>query len=237
MPEHHDVKTFYDGTYYPGDHGHHRAPWHMRKIASRLQISPGDSALDIACGTGAWLQELQGHGAAVSGIDISERAIASAKVRLPNADIRQGVAEDLPFDDGKFDLITCMGSLEHFLDQPGALHEMRRVAKSSAHYLILVPNSGFLTRRLGLYGGTQQASIKETVRSIDEWSDMFASAGLCVKSKWKDLHTLDIRWIIQGSPLRWPVRMAQAAILPFWPLRWQYQVYFWCVASSLSPKN
>lgn len=237
MSEHQDVKTFYDGTYYADVHEHDRVPWHMRKVASRLQIAPGNSALDIACGTGAWLQELQDHGATVSGIDISERAVASAKARLPDADIRQGVAEDLPFDDGKFDLITCMGSLEHFLDQPGALHEMRRVAKPSAHYLLLVPNAGFPPRRLGLYSGTQQVSIKETVRSIDEWSDMFTSAGLCVKSEWKDLHTLDRRWITQGSPLHWPVRMAQAAMLPLWPVGWQYQVYFWCEAASLSLKS
>lgn len=234
MPEHHDVKTFYDGMYYASLHKHHRVPWHMQKVASRLQISSGNTALDIACGTGAWLQELQGHGATVSGIDISEQAVASAKARLPDADIRQGVAEDLPFDNGTFDLITCMGALEHFLDQPGALHEMRRVAKPNAHYLLLVPNSGFIPRRLGLYGGTQQVAIQETVRSINEWSDMFASAGLCVKSKWKDLHTLNRCWITQGAPLYWPVRMALTAILPLWPISWQYQVYFWCEASSLS---
>lgn len=232
MQEHKDVKSFYDGTYYANGYDHHRVPWHMRKVASRLHILPGSSALDIACGTGAWLQELQERGATVSGIDISERAIDSARARLPNADIRQGVAEHLPFDDGKFDLITCMGSLEHFLDQPGALHEMRRVAKPTANFLLLVPNAGFLTRRLGLYSGTQQVSIKETVRSIDEWSDMFASAGLDVKSKWRDLHPVDLRWITQGSPLKWPARMVQAAMLPLWPVSWQYQVHFWCEASS-----
>jgi len=232
MPDHQDVKTFYDDTYYSAGCEHHRVPWHMRKVASRLHISPGDSTLDIACGTGAWLQELQGRGATVSGIDISERAVALAKARLPDADIRQGVAENLPFDDGKFDLITCMGSLEHFLDQPGALREMRRVAKPNAHYLLLVPNAGFLTRRLGLYGGTQQVSVKETVRPIEEWSGMFASAGLRVKSRWKDLHPLNRIWITQGSPWLWPIRLAQAAILPLWPVSWQYQVYFWCEAAT-----
>lgn len=237
MSEHQDVKAFYDSDYYANAHEHHRVPWHMQKVASRLRIAPGDAVLDIACGTGAWLQELQSHGAVVSGIDISEKAVALAQARLPDADIQQGIAEDLPFDDGRFDLITCMGSLEHFLDQLGALHEMRRVAKPYAHYLLLVPNSGFLTRRLGFYGGTQQVSIKETVLSIDEWSDMFSSAGLGVMAKWKDLHTLNPGWITQGSPLRWPLRMAQAAMLPLWPINWQYQIYFWCNASSFMPKK
>lgn len=232
MPDHQQVRRFYDDEYYASDSHPSSVPWHMRKIAARLGLSEGDSVLDIACGTGDWLAELQRHGARISGIDISARAVARAQQRLPDADVREGVAEELPFDSHLFDLVTCMGSLEHFLDQPRALQEMRRVAKPDAKFLILVPNAGFPTRRLGWYGGTGQVAIRETVRPIKEWTEMFDAAGLDVQAKWRDLHPLSRHWICRGPASTWLPRAAQAAALVFWPIQWQYQVYFLCQAES-----
>ena len=102
---------------------------------------------------------------------------------------------------------------------------MVRVAKPNAQFLILVPNLDFLTRKLGLYGGTQQVDAKEEVRTLEAWNDIFEEAGLTVTSRWKDLHVLSRSWIKQGRPLLWPMRVIQAALLATWPLRWQYQVY------------
>ena len=163
-----------------------------------------------------------------NGIDISAVAIAHCRKRLPQAELHTGIAEALPFVDNRFDLVTCMGSLEHFLDQPGALAEMRRVSKSAARYLILVPNAGFLTRRLGLYGGTGRTAVRETVRSIEAWESLLRGAGLRVRERWRDLHPISTHWITLGRPLAWPVRAAQALALATWPLRWQYQIYFYC---------
>jgi SAM-dependent methyltransferase len=159
---------------------------------------------------------------------IFPRGPSTSRARLPGADLREGVAEQLPFDDARFDLVTCLGSLEHFLDQPRALAEMRRVARPGARVLILVPNAGFLTRRLGLSRGTWQAGVRETVRSLDEWDRMLRDAGLKPRARWRDLHVLDGRWIRSGRPITWPLRLAQALALPLWPMAWQYQVYFDC---------
>jgi SAM-dependent methyltransferase len=230
VPDHQQVQDFYNKRYYGHINPNDRSslPWHVRRIAARLGALRDKTVLDVACGTGGWLQELKSRGARVSGIDISARAVEVARERLAEADIRTGVAEQLPFGDGQFDLVTCMGSLEHFLDQPCALREMLRVAKPGATFLILVPNAGFLTRRLGLYRGTGQTTIRETVRPIEEWTEMFAAAGLQVHNKWRDLHPLSRVWICHGAMLSWPVRAAQAVALALWPIRWQYQVYFLC---------
>lgn len=230
MPDHQQVQSYYDEQYYGRvlGQGESKLPWHMRRVARRLDPLKGKTALDVACGTGDWLHELRNQGAIVSGIDISTRAAEIARERLSGADIRTGVAEQLPFADRQFDLVTCMGSLEHFLDQPGALREMRRVAKPDASFLILVPNAGFLTRRLGLYSGTGQVAIRETVRSIAEWTDMFRAVGLQVDARWRDLHPLSRHWICHGPIWAWPVRFVQAGALALWPVRWQYQVYFLC---------
>jgi ubiquinone/menaquinone biosynthesis C-methylase UbiE len=232
---HHDaVKLFYDDEYHCAASPTGHLAWHQRLIAARLGDLQGKSVLDIACGTGEWLAEMQRRGARISGVDISGKAIQACRTRLPGVDAREGVAETLPFEHDSFDLVTCLGALEHFLDQPGALREMVRVAKSGGTILILVPNAGFLTRRLGLYRGTAQAAIRETVRPIKEWEAMLRDAGLVVSASWRDLHTCNWRWITGGSVWSWPARMLQAGLLLIWPLGWQYQVYFLCRPAQIS---
>lgn len=228
MPDHKQVQRYYDERYYAGAPTDDGMPWHMRRVAARLEPLAGKRVLDIACGAGGWLAELADRGAAISGIDISERAVLRARARLPDSDIREAVAEELPFPDGCFDLVTCMGSLEHFLDQPGALREMLRISNADARILILVPNAGFLTRRLGMYTGTNQTAIRETVRPIAEWQRMFKDAGLDVIARWRDLHPLSRGWICRGPLWQWPGRAAQALALAAWPIGWQYQLYFLC---------
>jgi SAM-dependent methyltransferase len=227
-PSHAEVRVFYNQAYYT-DEKKGALPWHLRRIADRLGPVDGLEVLDIACGTGAWLGELAMRGAQPAGIDISSRAIEHCRQRLARAEIVEGIAEDLPFEDARFDLVTCLGSLEHFLDQPKALQEMRRVARPGATVLVLVPNAGFLTRRLGLYGGTGQVAIRETVRSIGDWAGMLEDAGLEVSERWRDLHPLSLHWIGHGRALSWPLRAAQALALTVWPISWQYQVYFRCL--------
>ena len=234
---HADVKRYYDGVYYGEPTGLSQAGWHALFIASRLGDLEGRSALDVACGTGEWLEELQRRGASVTGVDISTNATEACRRRLPGADVREAVAEALPFESATFDLVTCLGSLEHFLDQMGALREMVRVSRPGATILILVPNAGFLTRRLGLYGGTHQQAIRETIRSIETWRSMLEASGLVDMSTWRDLHVVSWDWITRGAWWVWPARALQAATLLVWPLRWQYQVYFRCTAPERAPTS
>lgn len=227
------IRKFYDEEYYSAlDREvpvNISLPWHSRRVASRLGHLPGMSVLDIACGRGEWLAYLQQNGCSVSGIDLSSKAIKFCQSSMPAGHFVCGPAESLPFADDSFDLVTCLGSLEHFTDKPLALREMLRVAKPDAKFLVLVPNAGFLTRRLGLYRGTNQAKVKEDVYSLGQWKELLESAGLSIISRWRDLHMLNPRWIKLGNGL--PSRIArtlQALALMAWPLDWQYQVYFYC---------
>lgn len=228
--EHAQVKDFYDNDYY-GNHELAAPSWHLRRVARRLRLSPGVPVLDVACGDGAWLQVMADAGASPHGVDISSVAVARCRKRLPGADIRESTAELLPHADASFDLVTCLGSLEHFLDKPAALAEMRRVARPGARFLLLVPNAGFLTRRLGLYRGTEQTRIREDVFTLAEWERLMVDADLVVHARWRDLHPISLQWITTGPILRWPLRLVQALALAAWPLAWQYQVYFLCAAN------
>lgn len=230
------IREFYDSEYYGAEAGEGALPWHTRRVAARLGDLRDKAVLDVACGRGEWLALLGAGGTArVAGIDLSQRAIDSCRRRMPQGEFHCGPAETLPFADASFDLVTCMGSLEHFLDKPGALREMLRVSRPGARFLILVPNAGFLTRRLGLYRGTQQARVQEDVLSLAQWNRLFEDAGLRVDARWRDLHPLSRSWIGLGhGPVQRVVRMAQALALTAWPVRWQYQVYHYCVAAPPS---
>jgi SAM-dependent methyltransferase len=222
------IKRFYDTQYYANAHGPARVTAHHRRLAARLGLSAGMRVLDVACGRGEWLLAARQRGAAVAGIDLSDRAIESCRLSMPEGHFAVGPAEILPFEDRSFDLVTCLGSLEHFVDKPGALSEMRRVGTPEARFVLLVPNAGFLTRRLGFYSGTNQKGVKEDVLSLGDWSRLFDAAGLQVRERWADLHPLSWGWVSKGPPVLWPVRALQALALATWPLDWQYQVYFLC---------
>lgn len=228
-----NIKRFYDDVYHQhAGQSPQRPNAHLLRLHKKLGIAAGSHVLDVACGAGEWLQVCSGKGSQVAGVDLSSKAINVCRERIPNGVFFDQPAEQLPFADNTFDVVTCLGSLEHFVDPQTSLREMVRVAKADAIFCILVPNADFLTRKVGLFRGTYQVAAKEVVRTLDEWNSLFASSGLHVDRRWRDLHVISRAWITQGSPLLWPVRAAQALALAVWPLRWQYQVYHQCTATK-----
>lgn len=223
--EEHKIKEFYDNVYYEEIvHSAKTSPYQLR-LAKKLGVTSNDNVLDIACGIGEFLRACDTFGARVSGVDLSDKAINACKTILPQGKFHSCSAERLPFENDSFDVVTCLGSLEHFINPVDSLKEMVRVAKPTAKFVILVPNKDFLTRKLGLYSGTYQVDAKEEVRTLDEWNDLFISAGIVVSHRWKDLHVVSFSWILLNGWRSMLPRLFQALALCVWPLKWQYQVF------------
>jgi uncharacterized peroxidase-related enzyme len=91
----------------------------------RLGITDGDRLLDLACGSGLALELATLRGAAVAGIDASDRLIAVARDRLPGGDLRVGDMHALPWEDHSFDVVTSFRGI--WGTTPAALAEARRV--------------------------------------------------------------------------------------------------------------
>jgi SAM-dependent methyltransferase len=104
----------------------------------RTGLERGARVLDIGCGAGAFLQLVAERGAEPSGIDASETLIAFTRERLPAADLRVGEMEQLPWDDGRFDLVTGFNSFFFANDMVAALREAGRVARPGAPVVIQV---------------------------------------------------------------------------------------------------
>lgn len=230
--DHSGVRDYYDRVYHRDAEVEAKVSHHLRRLARFFQPWQGKRLLDVGCGRGMWLRAAADLGAVPAGVDISQVALDVCKRTLPRADLHRGPAERLPFTEGEFDFISCLGALEHFLNPEAALREMIRVAKPGALFLLLVPNAGFLTRRLGFYSGTQQAAVREEVRSLPGWQELFESAGLRVCRRWRDLHVLSPSWIFRGPWYGCPLRAVQALALPFCPLTWQYQIYHLCAVKK-----
>jgi ubiquinone/menaquinone biosynthesis C-methylase UbiE len=97
-----------------------------------IGITTGTRLLDVGCGAGLALQLARKRGAVVSGLDASAQLLDVARARLPEADLRQGDVEELPFADEAFDAVTAFNSVQYATDPVQALGEVKRVAASGA---------------------------------------------------------------------------------------------------------
>lgn len=224
---HRALRDYYDTQYHIGSRNAHSAiPLHYHRLATRLIGGPDTRVLDVACGGGDWLAAVRRRTAELAGVDISAQAIRVAARRVADGLFAESTAAQLPFPEHCFDLVSCLGALEHFPDKGTALDEMRRVIADGGRLLVVVPNADFLTRRLGLFKGTEQASIREDVLSLTAWQQLFEAHGFEVCKRWRDLHVWSRPWLLRRGLIGLAPRLLQALLLLVWPLRWQYQVYF-----------
>lgn len=90
-------------------------------------VQPGTRVLDVGCGAGAFVAQLHALGAIADGIDPAPDMIELAQRRTPNADIRVGEAESLPWADASFEVVTAINALQFADDTMDALAEFARV--------------------------------------------------------------------------------------------------------------
>ncbi len=112
-----------------------RSPERMKllqaeKVVDRcLRDIPAHSTLDVGIGSAVFAEVFVGRGLTVAGVDPNPSMLEISRRHLPEADIREGIAEKLPFDDKIFDIVF-LGHVLHETDHPiKALEEARRVSR------------------------------------------------------------------------------------------------------------
>jgi demethylmenaquinone methyltransferase/2-methoxy-6-polyprenyl-1,4-benzoquinol methylase len=116
---------------------HHR--WRAR-AADLAALAPGDSALDVACGTGDLAIELArrvGPGGEVIGSDFSEEMLARARAKAPELQWEWGNALELPYAGARFHAATVGFGARNFSDLDRGLAEMARVVKRGGRVVVL----------------------------------------------------------------------------------------------------
>jgi SAM-dependent methyltransferase len=101
------------------------------KFADAARVQVGMQVLDVGCGPGALAVELAGRVGEdnVAAIDPSPQFAAACRARIPGADVREGVAESLPWDDGTFDAALCSLVVAWMSDANQGIAEMARVTQ------------------------------------------------------------------------------------------------------------
>ncbi len=105
-------------------------------IHQHLGIGPDHKLLDVACGSGLSLELAHARGATCSGLDASHRLIDIARDRNPDADIRVGDMNDLPWADESFDAVTSFRGI--WGTTPRAMDEMHRVLRPGGRLAMTV---------------------------------------------------------------------------------------------------
>ena len=120
------------------DHGAYRHYARLRVLEELYAERPFASYLDVGCGSGALLQEFVEREVHCVGFDRSQAIMAYNNDRgiFPGF---VGEVDHLPLADSSFEMLTCLGLIEHLPDPVAALRELLRVMVPGGRAIITVP--------------------------------------------------------------------------------------------------
>jgi SAM-dependent methyltransferase len=116
----------------------HRKGVDLDLLVEWCEPAVGVKALDVATGGGHVARRLRGRGCAVVSLDPSPGMHADVLAR----------AEDIPFEDGSFDVVVAGELLEHLRDPRRVVSEVLRVLRPGGTFVASVPNAYRLKNRL-----------------------------------------------------------------------------------------
>ncbi len=135
-------KEYWDGDRSYGYGGYHYdGRWRTiaEAMAEYYQLKSGDRVLDVGCGKAFLLYELTQAvpGIDVTGVDISDYALASAKSEM-RPFLKRADAVDLPFRDDSFDLVYSLTTLHNLYNYQlhQALGEIERVSRGHSYVCV-----------------------------------------------------------------------------------------------------
>ncbi|MFM8411936.1 MAG: ubiquinone/menaquinone biosynthesis methyltransferase [Alphaproteobacteria bacterium] len=113
--------------------------WRRRAVEA-LHVGPGSRVIDLGCGTGDLVADVERTGADAVGIDLSGEMIAVGRRRLAGRSFVRGDAQCLPFPDASFDGVVSGFALRNFTSIPAAMQEAARVLRPGGRFALLEVN-------------------------------------------------------------------------------------------------
>lgn len=151
----------------------------LRQHADLLALRPGDSLLEVGCGTGKTTSYLAARvaPARVTAIDFAPKMIAKAKTKGIDADFQCRDACDHDLGKSLFDVVLCFHSFPHFRDQPQALRNFHRALKPAGRLIVMhcagsAHINQFHAKLSGAVGG-------DLLPTGDAWAPLLSAADLC----------------------------------------------------------
>lgn len=127
--------------------------------------------LDVGCGGGFTCEFMAKKGAVVSGIDQSQKCITKAEEHANSSKFKinylQGLAEEIPFSNSTFDIVTCVDVLEHVANLPQTVSEIHRVLKPNGLFLFDTINRNFKSKFIMIW--LLENLLKEIPQGVHDW--------------------------------------------------------------------
>jgi SAM-dependent methyltransferase len=160
------VKTWSDRAQAYRESPTHREGSDLDLLVEWCEPAVGVKALDVATGGGHVARRLRGRGCEVVSLDPSPGMQADVLAR----------AEDIPFEDGSFDVVVSRIAPHHFGDIRAAIAEMARVSNR----LVVIEDTLFSSER---HEAAERLRDPTHVRNYteDEWRGFLSEAGLEVE--------------------------------------------------------
>lgn len=150
------------------------------RITSRILMRRNvKNLIDVGCGNGAFLYMFHQAvpGVKLSGLDLSGEMVAQSRKRLPDADIVEGDAENMPFDGETFDAVSCHMSIHHHPHPDKSISEMHRILKKEGCIVINELTGPAPLRRFMNWWFAKWPTGDHAVYSRAEMEEMLREAG------------------------------------------------------------
>ena len=186
-------------------------------LRSLTQAVGAERILEVGCGTGRWLAELQPIARQVYGMDLSLGMLQQARQRSELLSLLCGHASHLPFPGAKFDLIFCVNAFHHFPQPRIFIAEARRLLRTGGALAIvgMDPHAG--RDRWYLYdyfAGTHETDLRRFSSSgtILDWlvTTGFEQVEWCVVEHIKGQH---VGQVVLQDPILQKHGTSQLALL------------------------
>lgn len=147
----------------------------------RLNEKVGLSIVEVGCGAGGFLTEARRTGIKnFVGTDLSAGALLRAKSSLREGEFVVADGHNLPFRERAFDLVACLGTLEHFDDPRKGARQMCRMLDIGGCCLVVLPNPYFAYTLLCKLLRKYRYQPIEHDLSASNWKKCLRSAGFSV---------------------------------------------------------
>jgi ubiquinone/menaquinone biosynthesis C-methylase UbiE len=165
----------------------HAAGSDLARLVELAEPRPTDLALDISTGGGHVALALARHVGQLVASDLTPRMLAAARGLLrergvTNAEFVVADAEQLPFLDETFDLVTVRIAPHHYADAGAAMREVARVLVPGGRFILIdniAPEDPLLDRLVNEWDQRRDPShVREY--TVTAWRAMLAEAGLLV---------------------------------------------------------
>ena len=154
----------------------------------------GLKVLDVGCGGGFTCEFLAERGAQVTGVDQSAACIAAASAHAADMDYlikyQQSEAEQLPFADHSFDVVTCVDVLEHVDDVKETVAQISRVLKPGGRFCFDTINRTWQSRLVMIW--LLENTLRQIPCGVHDWHKFITPAELTERLKQQEMEGVAI---------------------------------------------